>query len=193
MSGTGLFGHAPYTVALDTRTTFRTPTAAAAASTRRVPSTFTRAMSASSGIGSTTPARCTTTSTPSSSGRRSVPAMSTRWNSSFVERRAGSRTSSATTRVDSGRGEQREQSLPDETGRAGDGDRRHVHTLAVWPTFLNPETRTRRLTTAPTTPTPPALPPFFGGSAAASTRTQLDFSQIDLEPGRAHAAVDRVR
>ena len=82
----GCSAHAPYTVALDTRTTFRTPTSAAAASTRRVPSTFTRAISDSSGIGSTTPARCTTTSTPSSTGRRSVPAMSTRWNSSFVER-----------------------------------------------------------------------------------------------------------
>ena len=38
------------------------------------------------------------------------------------------------------RDEQRQQSLTDETGRAGDGDRRHVHTLTAWPTILNPRT-----------------------------------------------------
>jgi hypothetical protein len=79
VSGTGLFGHAPYTVALEMRTTRLAPTAAAAASTRRVPSTLTRAINASSEIGSTTPARCTMVSMPSRSGLRSVPAMSTRW------------------------------------------------------------------------------------------------------------------
>ncbi len=41
VSGTGLFGHAPYTVALEIRTTRRTPTDAAASSTWRVPPTLT--------------------------------------------------------------------------------------------------------------------------------------------------------
>ena len=56
-TGTGLVGHAPYTAAVETRTILRTPTAAAASRTRRVPSTLTRAINASSTIGSTTAAR----------------------------------------------------------------------------------------------------------------------------------------
>src|SRR6266487_109619 len=79
--------------------TFRTPTAAAASRTRRVPSTFTRAMSASSGIGSTTVARWTSTSAASSSGLSSAPPMSTRWKVRFRTRRRGSRTSKPIRRV----------------------------------------------------------------------------------------------
>ena len=50
----------------------RTPAAAAASSTRRVPSTLTRVNSASSGIGPTIAARCTTVSTSRRYGARSA-------------------------------------------------------------------------------------------------------------------------
>ena len=56
-------------------------------------------MSASSGIGSTTVARWTSTSVPSSSGLSSERATSTRWNSRVRTRRRGGRTSRPTRRV----------------------------------------------------------------------------------------------
>ena len=78
------------------------------------------------------------TSTPSSSGVSSRARDVDEVVLGAARRRAGSRTSSPTTRVTSAWSASTwQQRLPDETGRAGDGDRRHVHRLTAWPTILN--------------------------------------------------------
>ena len=118
VSGTGLFSHAPYTAALESRTTRRTPARAAASSTRRVPSQFTRVINASSGIGPTIAARCTMTST----FVRSAFRMSTRWNVSLRARRGIADVESDDARDLRRRVEQRQQPLSDEAGDAGDRD-----------------------------------------------------------------------
>ena len=120
----------------------RTPTAAAASRTRRAPSTLTRAISASSGTGSTTDARWTSTSAPASTGVESLRAMSTR------------RTS--TPRTPPGRlayieaddlpigGQAGQEPLGDQPGGSRDGDGGHVHRLTAWCTPLKATTISER-------------------------------------------------
>ena len=123
VSGTGLLGHAPYTAARGRTIPARRPRPPLRA--LRVPSTLTRAMSASSGIGSTTEARWTIMSRPRAAASSSAPATSTRWNARFRSRAArGSRTSRPTRRVTCASSrETREQTLAHEPRGAGDGDR----------------------------------------------------------------------
>ena len=114
-----------------------------------MPSTLTRAISASSGIGSTTDARCTSTSQSSKQrlqlaardvGTMELEAADAALRLAHVDRDEA---------VHLGRvAEHREQRLPDEAGSPGDGDRFHVHRLAAWQTRLNPTTNgaTRRTT-----------------------------------------------
>ena len=123
MSGTGFVAHAPYTAAVDTRTMRRTPTAAAASSTRRVPSTLTRAISASSTIGSVTAARCTTVSQPA---QQRVELAAGDVDEVVLVAGDGADRIAHVEPDDPGHaggGERGHEAGADEAGRAGDGDR----------------------------------------------------------------------
>ena len=125
--------------------------------------------------------------------------MSTRWNSSFERRALGLAHVERDDPLDVGIGERARGSSRRPTRPAAPVTAigRHLHTLAAWSTFLNPDDGAERARERPATtpsraardPGPPGLPPFFGLGGAQARRDRLLAGRP--QPGHAHAAVDR--
>ena len=162
--------------------TLRIPTVAAASSTRRAPSTLTRAISASSGIGSTTDARCSE-HVGARQHRGQVAARDVDEADVDPPHPPGRLAHIEADDLPIG-GQAGQKSLGDQPGGSRNGDGGHVHRLAAWCTPLKATTieerrdpgRSRRPRLAGLPGFPFGAPDFPG--LPASVAGGIDLTQL---------------